>query len=110
MTDEGARKGEPRWSMQALRLPRLPLAVAAATTGLVCGLVATLLVWGGQHGCDAARGRPSCGGYGFLMLGGIVLPVDDFHEMVWACAAQPRRTKPSTTNSRETQPTRSSHP
>jgi hypothetical protein len=38
----------------------------------VCGVVATLLVWGGEHGCDAVRGRPSCGGYGFFMLAGII--------------------------------------
>jgi hypothetical protein len=54
-------------------LPRLPLAIAAAVTGLVVGIAATLLVWGGQRGCDAVRGRPSCGGYGLLMLVGIVV-------------------------------------
>ncbi|MEP6666682.1 MAG: hypothetical protein ABJA81_09565, partial [Nocardioidaceae bacterium] len=25
-------------------------------------------VWTGERGCDAVRGRPSCGGYGLLML------------------------------------------
>lgn len=77
MIHEGARKGEPRWSMPSLRrlprLPRLPVAVAAALTGLVCGVVATLLVWSGERGCDAVRERPSCGGYGFLMLTGIMV-------------------------------------
>jgi hypothetical protein len=72
MTDEGARKSEPRWSVPSLRLPHLPVAMAAALTGLVCGAVATLLVWSGEHGCDAVRGRPSCGGYGFVMLAGII--------------------------------------
>ena len=75
MSDEpGARRGTPRFSRPSLpTLPRLPLAVAAAVTGLVVGVAATLLVWGGQHGCDAVRGRPSCGGYGLLMLVGIIV-------------------------------------
>ncbi len=54
-------------------LPHLPTAVAAGLAGLLCGLVATGLVWGGERSCDAVRGRPSCGGYGLLMLGGIIV-------------------------------------
>lgn len=75
--DEGERRKAPRFSLASLRtpptLPRLPTPVATAVTGLVCGLVATLLVWGGERGCDAVRGRPSCGGYGLLMLVGIIV-------------------------------------
>ena len=72
-TCEGA--GRSRMSSVASwpRLPHLPTPVATALTGLVCGLVATALVWGGERGCDAARGRPSCGGYGLLMLIAIIV-------------------------------------
>jgi hypothetical protein len=69
--DEGTRKGKVRRalpSLPSLRLPRLPMPVAAALTGLVTGLVATALVWGGERGCDAVRDRPTCGGSGFFML------------------------------------------
>ena len=44
------------------------VALAAAITGLVCGAVATGLVWSGERACDAVRGRPTCGGYGVPML------------------------------------------
>src|SRR4051812_21121767 len=63
------RRRAPRFARPSLpTLRRLPVAATAAVTGLVVGIAATLLVWGGQHGCDAVRGRPSCGGYGLLML------------------------------------------
>ncbi len=42
--------------------------LAAAITGLLCGAVGTGLVWTGQRGCDAVRGRPTCGGYGLPLL------------------------------------------
>jgi hypothetical protein len=74
--DEGTRKGTPRRtlpSLPSLRLPHLPMPLAAAVTGLVCGLVATALVWSGERGCDAVRGRPTCGGYGFFMLIAIIV-------------------------------------
>ncbi len=66
--DEGNRS----WLPSMPRLRRLPMVVGAAIAGLTCGLVATGLVWGGEQGCDAVRGRPSCGGYGLLMLLGII--------------------------------------
>lgn len=44
------------------------VALAAAISGLVCGAVATGLVWSGERACDAARGRPTCGGYGVPIL------------------------------------------
>ena len=60
--DEDTREGTSRSRLPSVaslaRLPHLPTPVATALTGLVCGLVATALVWGGERGCDAARGRP----------------------------------------------------
>ena len=77
MSDEDAPAGRPRFSRPSLSrpslsrlpsLPHLPVVVAAGLTGLVCGALAVGLVWSGEHGCDAVRGRPSCGGYGVGML------------------------------------------
>ena len=72
--DVGTRKGSPRYRLPSMpRLPHLPTSIAAALAGLVCGAVATALVWGGQRGCDAVRGRPTCGGYGVVMLVAIIV-------------------------------------
>ena len=72
--DVGTRKGSPRYRLPSMpRLAHLPTPIAAALAGLVCGLVATGLVWGGQRGCDAVRGRPTCGGYGVVMLVAIIV-------------------------------------
>ncbi len=49
-------------------LHRVHVALAAAITGLLCGAVGTGLVWSGEQGCDALRGRPTCGGYGLPLL------------------------------------------
>jgi hypothetical protein len=72
--DVGTRKGSPRYRLPSLpRLPHLPTPIAAALAGLVCGVVVTALVWAGQRGCDAVRGRPTCGGYGVVMLVAIIV-------------------------------------
>ena len=56
------------WLPTANSLPRVHVALAAAITGVVCGAVGTGLVWSGEQGCDALRGRPTCGGYGLPIL------------------------------------------
>ncbi|MGH3447634.1 MAG: hypothetical protein ACRDQA_06785 [Nocardioidaceae bacterium] len=45
-----------------------PSWVGATVAGIFSGLLAVGLVWAGLHGCDAVRGRPSCGGWGIGML------------------------------------------
>ncbi len=70
---EPQRRGRSRWSLPSMpSFTRMPETLTAAITGLVCGLIAVGLVWAGERGCDAVRGRPSCGGYGLLMLIGIL--------------------------------------
>lgn len=54
-----------RWKPRILKLPAT---LAAAVVGLVVGLLGVGLVWLGGRGCEAANGRPSCGGIGLLML------------------------------------------
>ena len=75
--DEGTRESTRRSRLPSVaslgRLPHPPTPVATALTGLVCGLVATALVWGGARGCDATRGRPTCGGYGLVLLMAILV-------------------------------------
>lgn len=50
------------------KIPKLPATLAAAVVGVVVGLLGVGLVWLGERGCEAANGRPSCGGIGLLML------------------------------------------
>jgi hypothetical protein len=56
-------------------LPHVPAPLAAAPIGLLVALVGVGLVWLGEHGCEALRGRPSCGGLGLIMLVAIVAGV-----------------------------------
>jgi len=50
------------------RLPNLPGPVGAAAVGLLCAVLAMLLVALGERGCDAVLGTPSCGGAGVVLL------------------------------------------
>ncbi len=43
-------------------------ALMAAVTGVLVGLLAAGLTWGGTRGCEAARGTGSCGGSGLIVL------------------------------------------
>lgn len=55
------------------RFPSPPAPLAAAIVGAVSGLLAVLLVLLAERGCDMARGRPSCGGVGLVMLVAIIV-------------------------------------
>ena len=75
--DEGTREGTTSLAPAVRGLPAAAPAPADAgchgadRARLRAGRHA--LVWGGERGCDAARGRPTCGGYGLLMLIAIIV-------------------------------------
>ncbi|MGH3383015.1 MAG: hypothetical protein ACRDO1_00410 [Nocardioidaceae bacterium] len=59
---------EPSRVVGRLPLPSLPGPVAAAAVGLLCAVLAMLMVLLGELGCDVVRGTPSCGGFGVVLL------------------------------------------
>ena len=56
-------------------LPTVSGRVAAAVTGLVVGVLAVLLTWLAQQGCDLALGTSSCGKPGFFALAAILVMI-----------------------------------
>jgi len=50
------------------KLPAVPGRVAAAITGLLVGVLGTLLTWGSLEACEQVKGTDSCGGVGFFIL------------------------------------------
>ncbi|HSV37476.1 MAG TPA: hypothetical protein VLI04_01835 [Nocardioidaceae bacterium] len=50
------------------KLPPLPGRVAAILTGILVGVLGTLLTWGSLETCEALQGTDSCGGEGFFLL------------------------------------------
>jgi len=47
-------------------------ALAAAVTGVVCGLLGVVLIWLAGQGCESVRGVGTCGGFGLTALIGIL--------------------------------------
>lgn len=50
------------------KLPAIPGRIAAIITGLVVGVLGTLLTWGSLEACEQLKGTDSCGGVGFFIL------------------------------------------
>lgn len=50
------------------KLPPLPGRTAAIITGVLVGILGTLLTWGSLETCEALQGTDSCGGEGFFLL------------------------------------------
>ncbi|HET7689162.1 MAG TPA: hypothetical protein VFK41_02190 [Nocardioidaceae bacterium] len=50
------------------KLPPVPGRVAALVTGLLVGVLGTLLTWGSLEACEQVKGTDSCGGAGFFVL------------------------------------------
>lgn len=60
-------------SREGFKLPALPGMLAVALTGVVVGLVGTLLTYLAMLGCEAVRGTSTCGGPGFFFLIAILI-------------------------------------
>jgi len=72
---EGDGEGTPaqRRERRELRLPALPGLAAAVVSGVVVGLLAVLMTGLSLRLCELARGTPSCGGPGLLLLVAILI-------------------------------------
>ncbi|UAL29503.1 DUF2157 domain-containing protein [Nocardioides rotundus] len=71
--DQAPPKKTPKKQRPRPALPTVSGRVAAAVTGLAVGVLAVLLTWLAQQGCDLALGTSSCGKPGFFALAAILV-------------------------------------